>query len=108
METFSDIKEEAGASVSDEGGSDQLNTYLVEPLITFDRDSCYSWWVSNRYSFPHLAKIAWQYLCAPPTSEASEKLFSGAGDVYDDSRSRLAPEKAEMLLIIKNDFPFHH
>ena len=31
-------------------------------------------------------------------------LFSGAGDVYDDKRNRLAPEKAEMLLFIKNNF----
>ena len=35
---------------------------------------------------------------------ASERLFSGAGDVYDDKRNRLAPEKAEMLLFIKNNF----
>lgn len=26
------------------------------------------------------------------------------GDVYDDKRNRLAPQKAEMLLFIKNNF----
>ena len=102
--TFSDILEEAGASVSSEGGSQELDAYLAEPLITFGRESCYSWWANNRHRFPCLVKVARQYLCAPPTSVASERLFSGAGDVYDDKRKRLAPEKAEMLLFIKNNF----
>ena len=95
--------EEAGASVSSEGGSQELDAYLAEPLTTFGRESCYSWWA---HRFPYLAKVAQQYLCAPPTSVASERLFSGAGDVYNDKRNRLAPEKAEMLLYIKNNFSF--
>ena len=105
--SFSDILEEAGASVSNESGSQKLDAYLAEPLITFGRESCYNWWANNRHRFPSLAKIARQYLCAPPTSVASERLFSGAGEIYNDRRSRLAPEKAEMLLIIKYNFPLH-
>ena len=105
--SFSDILEEAGASVSNESGSQKLDAYLAEPLITFGRESCYNWWANNRHRFPSLAKIAQPCLCAPPTSVASERLFSGAGEIYDDRRSRLAPEKAEMLLIIKNSFPLH-
>ena len=96
--------EEAGASVSSEGGSQELDAYLAEPLITFGRESCYSWWANNRHRFSYLVKVARQYLCAPPTSVASERLFLGAVDVYDDKRNRLAPEKAEMLLFIKNNF----
>ena len=82
--TFSDILEEAGASVSSEGGAQELDTYLAEPLITFGRESCYSWWANNKHRFPYLVKVARQYLCASPTSVASERLLSGAGDVYDD------------------------
>ena len=40
---------------------------------------------------------------APPTSVSSERLFSGAGKIYDLKRNRLAPERAEILLFIKNN-----
>jgi len=95
--------QEAGANVSDSSNLQELDTFLAEPLIKFGRESCYQWWASNQCRFPSLAKIAHQYLSAPPTSVASERLFSGAGDVYDEKRSRLTPENAEMLLFVKNN-----
>jgi len=86
----------------------KLDAYLAEQRITFGRESCYSWWANNRHRFPYLVKVARQYLCAPPTSVGSERLFSGAGDVLDDKRNRVAPEKAEMLLFIKNNFSLQY
>ena len=102
---FSDILEKAGASVSNESRLQELDTYLAEPLIKFGRESCYGWWAANKIRFPVLSKIARKYLCAPPTTVASERLFSGTGDIYDDKRNRLAPDNAEMLLFIKNNLP---
>ncbi len=82
---------------------DELDTYLVEPLVTFGRSNGLQWWSENLSKFPTLAQIAQKYLCAPPTSVPSERLFSGAGNVYVDRRSRLAPRNAEILLFIKNN-----
>ena len=102
---FSDILEEAGASVSNESGSQKLDAYLAETLITLGRESCYNWWANNRHRFPSLANLLDSaYVLAPPTSVASERLFLEAGEIYDNRRSRLAPEKVEMLLI---NFPLH-
>ena len=106
---FSDILEEAGASVSNESRLQELDIYLAELVIKFgrERESCYNWWAANRHRFPILSKLAQQYLCTPPITVASEQL-SGAGDVYDDKRNRLAPDNAEMLLFVKNNFTLSH
>ena len=51
-----------------------------------------------------LSQLARRYLSAPSTSVVSERLFSVAGDIYDEKRNRLAPERAEMLLFINKHF----
>lgn len=59
------------------------------------------WWQQHASRYPLLSSVARRFLSAPPTSVASERLFSSAGDVLTDSRSRLLPEKAEMLIFLK-------
>jgi hAT family C-terminal dimerisation region len=56
--------------------------------------------------YPRVAKVAQCHLSAPSTSVASELLFSTTDDVYNDTRSQLAPERAEMLLFIRENFTF--
>jgi len=57
---------------------------------------------------PNIGKVARRYLPAPATSVHSEHLFSGAGEVYDDKKSRLLPELAESLLLIKYNFELEY
>ena len=98
LKCFADILEEAGVEVDT-----VVDKYLAEPLIPFHRGNSLSWWAENKLRFPALAKLSQKYLSAPPTSVPSERLFSGAGEIYDPKRNRLAPERAEMLLFIKNN-----
>ena len=101
--SFEEILEESGSLV-DSGPTSVaslMEQYLSEPLIEFHRSNCYDWWRDNKARFPQLARLAQQYLAAPPTSVPSERVFSGASDLYDEKRNRLNPEKAEVLLLIK-------
>ena len=91
----------SGACVLGDTGDTEIEQYLKEPLIPFHRANSYFWWKENRHRFVQLSRLARQYLAPPPTSVASERLFSTAGDIYDEKRNRLAPERAEMLLFIK-------
>ena len=99
---FAEIIEESGASISKDD-KPEIETYLSEPLIDFSVN-CYSWWAMR---YPCISSLVRQYLSAPPTSVPSERLFSGASNLYDDRRNRLAPERAEVLLLIKNNF-YHY
>jgi len=55
-------------------------------------------WQSSQ--FPLLERAAMKYLSAPPTSVASEQLFSSAGQIYADRHNNLRGENAEKLLFL--------
>ena len=104
-DSFSEMMEESGATNGDCGEeSSEVTRYLNEPLIHFQTGKPYIWWFENMKQYPLLSQLTKRYLSAPPTSVSSERLFSCAGELYDDKRNRLTPENAEVLLFIKNNF----
>ena len=105
---FSEIIEKSGACVLGETDDTDIEQYLREPLIQFHRANSYLWWKENKHCFVQLSRLARRYLALPPTSVVSERVFSTAGDIYDEKRNRLAPERAEMLLFIKKNFALVH
>ena len=58
-------------------------------------------WRSNAHRFPIMSEATCTYLAAPPTSVPSERVFSISGDTLSDHRSRLLPENAERLILLK-------
>ena len=103
MGKFSEIQEEAGTSPTNFTSEVDIDN-ISERLLRFHRSNYYTWWADNKERFPTLSKLAQRYISAPPTSAPSERLFSGAAEIYYDQRNRLAPERAEILLFIKNNY----
>ena len=63
------------------------------------------YWKEKQASWPLLATLARKYLAPPCTTVPSERLFSTAGNIVTDKRTRLDAEKVEMLLFLnKNMF----
>ena len=71
--------------------------YIDEPRIPRSTD-IFQFWAASQ--FPLVEVAAKKYLSAPPTSVASEQLFSSAGQLYSDRRSNLKGENAEKLLFL--------
>lgn len=83
--------EEENESVLDK----EINLYINEPLSPRSIN-VFEYW--NSSPFKSLKAVATKYLSAPPTSVASEQLFSAAGQLYSDRRSNLHGINAEKLL----------
>ena len=66
--------------------------YLTEEVLPRAEDPL-AWWKVNEKRFNCLSNLARKYLCIPGTSVPSERLFSKAGELVSNRRSRLKPKK---------------
>ena len=86
--------------------SEQLKQYLREPLIDRQTGQPLEWWKQNTSRLHLLAQLARKFLCPPPSSVPSERVFSVIGNIYDDKRSRLTGEHAEQLCFLHDNLRF--
>lgn len=82
--------------------SDEVTEYLREDKITFNQNP-FEWWASKKGKYPILAKIARTYLAAPATSTPSERLFSDAGNVLSEKRTRMDSELFKRIIFLKRN-----
>lgn len=84
--------------------NEEIRTWLEEGLQPRDTDPV-AWWseLANKCRLPMLYKLAMKYLPAQGTSVPSERVFSSAGRVLSDLRSRLTCENAEMLIFLHHN-----
>ena len=64
-----------------------------------------NWWSENKDKYLPIVPIARKMMSIPPGSVDSERLFSHAGDIIEDKRTLLHPEKAEILIATKINLP---
>lgn len=82
--------------------SDEVTEYLREDKITFSHNP-FEWWVSKKSKYPILTKIARIYLAAPATSTPSERLFSDAGNLLSEKRTRMDSELFKRIMFLKRN-----
>lgn len=77
--------------------------YQGEPMISTTQ-SPLEWWRSKQYAYPTLARLAKVRLAVQATSVAAERVFSTAGDIVNEKRSRLAVDHVDSLLFLKKNY----
>lgn len=75
---------------------------FIPLIITFNLLKYYTFQV-NGTDFKPLQRCATKYLCVPATSVPSERIFSKAGQIVSDKRSRIKPKNVDMLLFISQN-----
>lgn len=60
-------------------------------------------WENHQKTFPELYLLAKKYLCVPATSVPSERLFSKAGYITNDRRSRLGAKRIDQLVFLNGN-----
>ncbi|CAI6371303.1 unnamed protein product [Macrosiphum euphorbiae] len=81
-----------------------LKEYTERPNINNDMDPLIFWNI-NKDSLGTIPTCAKKFLCVPATSVPSERIFSKAGIVVSDRRSRLKAKNENMLIFInQNDW----
>ncbi|ROL45244.1 Zinc finger BED domain-containing protein 1 [Anabarilius grahami] len=82
----------------------ELQMYQEVPPVLMSEDPA-AWWWNQQKTYPLLSNFAFSYLCVQASSTPSERVFSTAGDAICPERSRILPEKADMIIFLnKNCF----
>ena len=87
-------------SASDAWLDEEVRLYLMEPIIDRRKGDPLQWWKQNEQRFKLLAKQARKFLCAPPSSVPSERVFSEISLIYSKNRRRLTGQHAEQLCFL--------
>ena len=83
----------------------ELTTYLagkqVDDTVGFD---LLGWWFAHREEFPHLVKMARQFLACPASSAGIERLFNGAGKMHGDDAKNMRSDTIKNTLMTSENY----
>jgi hypothetical protein len=89
--------------LDEEDASTEWDRYLNQRIRALEDADLHSWWQSHARTFPGFYRLAQLYLIIPPTSAGVERMFSKARRVLDRLRLRMKPEKAELLVYLREN-----
>ena len=79
--------------------TDELDLYLRMPEERYEECNALEWWKEHAAQLPNLSRMARQYLAAPASSAAVERMFSRTGRYHSDQKKRTKGSTIETLLI---------
>jgi hypothetical protein len=86
----------------DRDESNELDKYMVEPLIKQNLFDILAYWKNQTDKYPVLSQIARDLMSVQVSTVASKSAFSAGGRVIDPYRNRLDPEVVEALICTKD------
>jgi len=81
---------------------DDIVDYYQLPEISLSSDPL-AWWNEKKDHFPILSHLAQKYLAVSATSTASERLFSDAGNLLTNKRTRMKPTLFKKIMFLKRN-----
>jgi len=81
----------------------EVNEYFQLEEIDFESNP-FTWWCEREEKFPILSLLAKKYLSVYACSTASERLFSDAGNLLTEKRTRISPDLFKRLIFLKRNF----
>ena len=78
----------------------EFNDYLNSNFVEWDINPL-DWWALHQYKYYHLSALARKFLAITATSAPVERIFSTAGLVISNKRSRLDTDLAELIILLK-------
>jgi hAT family C-terminal dimerisation region len=73
-------------------------------MFLFFQVDVLQWWKTHQPEMPLLAALAREVYATPMSSSASERVFSGAGNIVTNTRHNLEPSRVEMLAFIHQNY----
>lgn len=80
--------------------------YTLEPSLLAPHGDPMEYWASIRegHNYYNLARIAHRIWTIPASSLPCERIFSSAGNVVTEKRTRLSPGRVEQLVFLHNNY----
>ncbi|XP_063222172.1 E3 SUMO-protein ligase ZBED1-like [Bacillus rossius redtenbacheri] len=80
----------------------EVDKFLQEPLLPRNGNPL-TWWFERREVYPTLFQLAKKRLCVVATSVPCERVFSKAGQIITDRRSRLSGKSVSQILFLNEN-----
>ena len=94
-------KSKTGATITVTEIAEEIDRFCNKSLSSRKLSPLEIWKYEEK--FPHLKKLVPKLLATPASSVYSERMFSEYGNIFESNRSRLLPQRGEMLLFIHHN-----